>query len=275
MLLKPKSITRVGIVQFFLALVFVVWLLFFPDTGDQFAWPVTPRLTAMFIGTSFILRTFLGWLLWREKYWYRLRWSMWGNFAFLGTILLATFWHVEAMNWKSNIWVAHIWVLAYILEPLMLPLLEPRGAESKQPLMNDLTRGPLLPGLKNTMIAIYLTTFTIGGLLVINPAFMDTRWPWPLDPFNARIMAAWPMGVGAWALAIYYSKDWAEVKPGVQMLILYALALFLVWLVTFSGYDPDRANRITLGVYSGLIAVLLGYYYWRQGRQSANISKSS
>jgi hypothetical protein len=272
MLLKPKSITGVGIIQFFLALSFVIWLLFFPDTGGQFAWPVTPRLTAMFIGTSFILRTFLGWKLWREKYWYRLRWSMWGNLAFLATILLATFWHVDELNWKSNIWVAHIWVLAYILEPLMLPLLEPRGAETNQPLPDNLAQGPLLPGLKNTMIAIYLTTFTLGALLMINPAFMDTRWPWLLDPFNARVMASWPMGCGAWALGIYFSKDWAEVKPGVQMLTLYSAALFIVWLLTYSSYDPARTNRLTLGLYTGVIAALLAYYYWRQERQRANSS---
>jgi len=275
MLPKPKGLTNVGIIQFFLALSFVIWLLIFPDKGSLFAWPVTPLLTAMFIGTSFILRTILGFRLWRERYWYRLRWSMWGNYAFLAVILLATFWHVDDLNWKSDIIVAHIWVIAYIVEPLMLPLLEPRGPDSRQPLPAELSRGPILNGLKNTLVAIYITTFAIAGLLVIHPAFMDTRWPWPLDPFNARVMAAWPAACAAWALTMYFSKDWAEIKPGVQMLLVYAAALFAVWLFTFPGYDHTRANGITFGVFTGIIAVLLAYFYWRQESQQPQPGNSS
>jgi len=275
MLPKPRSLTNVGIIQFFLALTVVIWLLVFPDKGVLFAWPVTPRLTAMFIGTSFILRTILGFRLWREKYWYRLRWSMWGNYAFLAVILLATFWHADDLNWKSNILVAHIWVIAYIVEPLMLPLLEPRGPESRQPLPIELAQGPILPGLKNTLVVIYITTFAIGGLLVIHPAFMDTRWPWPLDPFNARVIAAWPSACAAWALTMYFSKDWAEIKPGVQMLFVYAAALFAVWLFTFPGYDHTRANGITFGVFTGIIALLLTYFYWRQESQPRQPGTSS
>ena len=127
MLRKPSSINGVGIVQFFLAAAFVVWLIIWPDTGVNFAWPIHPRLTAMFIGTGFILRVFLGYHLWREKFWYRLRWIKWGNFVFLGVLFIATFWHLNEMNWKPNIGVAHIWVVAYIVEPLILTLIEPHA----------------------------------------------------------------------------------------------------------------------------------------------------
>jgi hypothetical protein len=41
------------------------------------AWPLTPEMTAMFIGAGFIVRTYIGYFLWREKYWYRVRWQMW------------------------------------------------------------------------------------------------------------------------------------------------------------------------------------------------------
>jgi hypothetical protein len=220
----------------------------------------------MFIGTSFILRTFLGFNLWREKYWYRLRWWVWGNYVFLGVILLATFWHVDKLNWKSDIIVAHLWLFAYVLEPLMLPIFEPHGAESKQPLPDHLMEGPILPGLKNTLVVIYIVGFTIGALLVINPAFLNTRWPWPLDNFNARVMASWPTACAAWALTMYFSRDWAEVKMGVQTLLLYSTALFVVWCITFSGYDHTRANGITYGVVTGIIALLLAYFYWQQER---------
>jgi hypothetical protein len=264
MLRKPGSITGVGIVQFFLAAIFVVWLLVWPDTGVNFAWPIQPRLTAMFIGTSFILRVFLGYHLWREKFWYRLRWIKWGNFVFLGVLFFATFWHLHQMNWKSNIGVAHIWVVAYIVEPLILTLVEPHQAESKAPVPTELAEGPISIGLKRTLAAVYIMVITGGGLLLINPAFTDTRWPWPLDPFDARIMAAWPAACAVWAATMYFGKDWAEIKMGVQTLIVYTTALFVVWLVTFSQYDPARHNGLTFGIATGLVAAPLIFFYWRQ-----------
>lgn len=275
MLRKPSSITRVGVVQFFLALSFVIWLLFFPNTGSKFAWPVVPRLTAMFLGTSFILRVFMGFLLYREREWYRLRWIKWGNFTFLGVILLATFWHVDKMNWTANIVVAHIWVVAYIVEPLILVLIEPHGRESTEPVPVNLSAGPVQPGLKSTLAAIFIVGITLGGLLVINPAFMDTRWPWALDAFDARVMAAWMTGSGVWAATMYFAKDWVEIKTGIQSLMLYAVSLFVLWVITFSSYDPARNNRFTMGVAAGLAALALGYYYLKQERYRKKASEDS
>jgi len=273
MLLKPRSIINVGIVQFGLAAAFVIWLLFFPDTGGNFAWPVVPRLTAMFIGTSFILRAFLGYHLWREKYWYRLRWIVWGNFAFLTVIFLATFWHIGEMNWGSNIWVAHIWVIAYIVEPLILPFVEPHGEAAEAPLPPDLQEGPVSPGLRGIFVAVVIVGTTIAGLLFINPEFMDSRWPWPLDPFDARIMAAWPAACALWAATMYFQKDWAEIKMGVQSLVVYSGSLFVVWAITFGQYDPARHNRWAYGLLTGAFSLVLVYFYRRheqaRGRSSA------
>ena len=66
---KPVGFNRVGLVQCFLALFFVLWLLIFPGMGIYFAWPVKPELTALFLGAGFILRSYFGYHLWREKDW--------------------------------------------------------------------------------------------------------------------------------------------------------------------------------------------------------------
>jgi hypothetical protein len=266
MLAKPRSITTVGLVQTFLAGSFVLWLLFFPSTAGNFAWPIIGRQTAMFIGAAFIARTYMGIHLWRQKQWYRLRWQMWGNYGFLAVIMLATFWHVESMNWTSNIIIAHIWVLAYVVEPLMLFLIEPRGERANQPLPAELRQGPILMGLKWVCAAGFIIGIAIAGLLLINPAFMSTRWPWPLDAFDARVMAAFPTLVALWAVHVYFAHDWAEVRSGVLGLALFAAAEFVVWLVNLPTYDFSRNNVWTVGIVFGLFAVLLTFYYWRHER---------
>ncbi len=120
MLAKPRSITLIGIVQILLAASFVIWLVLFPAKGELFAWPIKPTFTAIFIGVGFLARTFIGYFLWREKSWPRLRWQVLANYAFLVVIFLATYWHIDEMNWSSSLLVAHIWVLAYTIEPIML-----------------------------------------------------------------------------------------------------------------------------------------------------------
>jgi hypothetical protein len=265
---KPKAMSMVGLVQVILAAGFVVWLLLWPSTGDRFAWPVVPRMTAMFIGVSFIARTYLGLHLWREKYWYRLRWQVWGNYGFLAVIALATFWHVEAMNWKADIVVAHIWVIAYIVEPLILPLVEPRGEQRNRPLPAELREGPIFMGLKWVCAAALVVGAAMAGLLLINPAFMNTRWPWPLDPFDARIMAAFPTLAALWAAHVYFAEDWAEAKLGVLGLALFAAGHFVVWLINLPSFDFSRHNVWSYGIVFGLFAALFAFYYWRQQRVS-------
>jgi len=266
MVAKPTAITRVGIVQTILAASFVIWLLFFPSKGTNFAWPIHPELNALFIGAGFIMRTFLGIQLWRQKYWHRLRWSVWGNYAFLAVLLVATFWHIEEMNWSSNIVVAHIWVIAYIVEPLVLPLFEPRSPEAKASLPAELRQGPIFIGLKRVLLAIFVYSVALGLLFFINPAFMDTRWPWPLNPFDSRIMAAFPILAGLWALYGYLADDWAEIKSGVHGMLMFSTALFVIWLINVGQFDPARKNGPQFGIIIGLTALTLAYYTYRQER---------
>lgn len=260
---KPHFLNGVGLVQFLLAASFVVWLLY-PGGGAAFAWPVTPAVTAWFLAVSFILRSALGFAIWREKYWYRLRLMVWGNYAFLTVIFAATFLHLGEMSWKTHGILAHVWVLAYIFEPLILILREPRDPESRAPVTPERRGGPLFSGLKHTLTGIYILGVTVAGILFINPAFADIRWPWALNPFDSQIMAAWPAACAVWAFSLCSAKDWAEAKLGVQLLLLYATSLFAFWVVTFPGYDPARVNRIPFGVVVGVLVISLAYYYFRQ-----------
>jgi hypothetical protein len=268
MLLKTRTITLMGIIQVLLASTFVVWLLFFPHTGRNFAWPVEPSFTAMFIGAGFLVRVLIGYFLWRESYWPKLRWQVAANYAFLIVIFLATFWHIDEMNWGSNIFVAHIWVIAYTVEPIMLFLVEPRSAEAKAPLPPEEQGGIIFPGLKRLLAFGLVVCITLGSIAFINPQFLDTRWPWVLDPFDARIMAAFLALNALFCVTVYFAQDWGEIRLAVLGLTLYAVSNFIIWLVILPQLDPARKNIYTYGIVTGLFSVLLIYYYWKQERMT-------
>ena len=263
MLPKPRSLNLIGIVQLLLASTFVIWLLFFPGTGANFAWPVVPAFTAMFIGAGFIARAFIGFYLWRARTWPELRWQAAANYAFLAVIFAATAWHIDEMNWTTNIIVAHIWVLAYFIEPIMLYLIEPRSAEARMPLPLDLQRGPVFIGLKRIAVLGLITSFSIGAIAFANPQFLDTRWPWPLDPFDARVMAAFFALAAFWCLTIYNGENWGEIRLAVVGAIILAVSNFIAWLVMLPSLDPTRMNIYAYGIVLGLFSLALAYYFIR------------
>jgi hypothetical protein len=276
---KPKGFDRVGIIQCFLAAFFVLWFLILPEAGKYFAWPVVPELTAMFLGAGFILRSYFGYHLWRDKYWYTVRWSMLGDFAFLGVLFITTWWHVSEMNWNLqgvssglrifSLFITHVWVLAYTFEPLTVFLLHPRDAEADAPIPSELSEGALLQPMKSALLALFYLGAALWALFFFTPEFANTRWPWELNAFDARIMSAWFAGGAVWSITMYFMKDWAEVKMGVRALLLFLMGLLVVWLIASSRYPLNNTEIASRQgwVYFGSLVVMvawLSFGYWKQ-----------
>ena len=276
---KPKGFNRVGLIQCFLAAFFVLWFLILPGTGVYFAWPVVPELTAMFLGAGFILRSYFGYHLWRDRYWYTVRWSMNGDFAFLGVLFVTTWWHIKEMNWDLqgvspglrifSLVIVHVWVLAYTFEPLTVFLLHPREGEAYAPVPTELSQGELQNTLKYALAAIFFFGAAFWALLFFTPEFANTRWPWELNAFDARIMSAWFAGSSVWAITMYFMKDWAEVKVGVRAILFFILGLLGVWVFASPRYELNHTaiaarQGLVYGLALGVMAAWLLYAYWRQ-----------
>lgn len=279
MYLKPKGFDRVGVIQCFLAAFFVLWFLLLPVDGKYFAWPVVPELTAMFLGAGFILRSYFGFHLWRDKYWYTVRWSMFGDFAFLSVLFITTWWHVQEMNWHlagvSNglrifsLIITHVWILAYTFEPLTVFLLHPRDLEANASVPAQFSEGELLQPTKSVLIALFYLGAALWAMFFFTPEFANSRWPWALNAFDARIMSAWFAGVATWSVTMYFMKDWAEVKMGVRAILLFLSGLLAVWLIASRRYplnDTPIAARQGW-IYAIVLASMVGWLlfaYWKQ-----------
>ena len=284
---KPKGFDRVGVIQCFLAAFFVLWFLILPGMGKYFAWPVVPEMTALFLGAGFILRSYFGYHLWRDKYWYTVRWCLYGDYAFLAVLFVTTWWHVGEMNWHlagvSNglrifsLVVVHVWILAYTFEPLTVFLLHPRDAEADAPVPDNLSEGELLPPLKTAFVAMFYIGAALWAALFFSPAFANTRWPWELNAFDSRIMSAWFAGVAVWSITMYFMKDWAEVKIGVRAILLFLIGLLGVWVFGAIRYGYNHtpiAGRQSLVDLVVLLVILtwLSYSYMKQEQARKKIT---
>lgn len=286
MYLKPKGFNRVGIIQCLLAAFFVLWFLILPEKGKYFAWPVVPELTALFLAAGFTLRSYFGYHLWRDKYWYTVRWSMFGDYAFLSILFITTWWHIGEMNWHLegvspglrlfSLAIVHVWILAYTFEPLTVFLLHPRDPEAGAPVPANLSEGEILQPLKTALVAMFYLGVAFWAVLFFSPGFANTRWPWELNAFDSRIMSAWFAGVAVWSITMYFMKDWAEVKIGVRSILLFLLALLAFWVYGSSRYPLNQTGiaarqALTYGLSLGAMTAWLLFAYWKQERARKKI----
>jgi hypothetical protein len=257
-----------GILGATAAAAFAIWMLFFPDSiATLFAWDVHPRLAQAFIGAGYVFRTafFLSVALGRD--WTRLRWIFWGNLAFTGALLLATFWHAEEFNWNPDqTWVGHLWLILYIFEPVtMLYMIPTAFREGPAPAIG----GPISRLFKAFLILTCGLLLSNGLMLIINPEFANSRWPWELNPLDARIIAAWFMGWSFWCATMAFARDWLEIRLPAALFILNGLALTAVNFVFRDEFRPTgttEAYRVGIVALTALMAGFMAFQEFRRPR---------
>lgn len=249
----PRTQIGWGLLGAIHAAAFSIWMFFLPDAiPGYFAWDVQPRYAQAFIGAGYLFRTAFFLYAMRQANWLRLRWIVWGNLAFTGTLLLATYWHIDEFTWNPfQTPLAHIWIVLYIFEPVVMVYLIPRGIMRAEP---PPTGGPLIQPFRGFLVFVTGLLLMFGLLLVINPEFAAKRWPWELNPLDARIVAAWFLGWSFWCGTMAFARDWDEIRAPAALFILNLVALVGTLIVFRDGF----LERGTITSYGGGLVTIAG-----------------
>jgi hypothetical protein len=246
---------------------FAVWMLFFPQfVPTHFAWDVQPRYAQAFIGAGYVFRTAFFLYVAREPDWFRLRWIVWGNLAFTGVLLLATFWHIDQFTWPQFVPpTAHIWVILYVFEPVSMLYLIPRGILRAEGLASG---GQLHPLFRKFLVLVTGLLLMHSLLLIINPEFAATRWPWELNPLDARMIAAWFLGWSVWAGTMAFARDWDEIRVAALLFILNGVALAVTILVFGGELTPGRTTITSyVGGIVAMTAAMAAFFVVQERRR--------
>ncbi len=260
----PRALRLWGVLGAVVAAAFALLMFFLPNLiPSRFAWVVEPRLAQAFIGAGYVFRTafFLQFVL--AKNWLHVRWAFWGNLAFTGTLLLATLWHADEMNWRFLL--AHLWIIFYTFEPITMIFTAPLDPASRAAHLHS--GGPILPWLRRLLIFEVGIFFLFGGLLIVNPQWLDLRWPWDLNEFDARIIAAWFMGWSVWAGTMAMAVDWDEVRLAAGLQILFGLSLTAVLVAFRPEFDFARSPTSTYAGGVVLLTLAMVIFFWLQERR--------
>ncbi|HEV8490226.1 MAG TPA: hypothetical protein VGQ58_10610 [Candidatus Limnocylindrales bacterium] len=245
---------------------FAIWMLFFPQlVPDYFAWDVQPRFAQAFIGAGYVFRTAFFLNAARERRWIRLRWIVWGNLVFTGILLFATYWHAPEFNWNPfQTPLAHIWIVLYIFEPIvMLYLMPPGTLRAPAPA----TGGPIIPAFKTFLVIVTGLLLMNGLLILINPEFAAARWPWELNPLDARMVSAWFLGWSAWCGTMAFARDWDEIRTAAELFVLNGVALLLVTVGFRNEFLPGRGTAAGFAIGLAIMTVIMAAFHVAQDRR--------
>ena len=181
---------------------------------------------------------------------------MWGNLVFTGVLLLATYWHAEEFHWNPfETPLAHIWIVLYVFEPVVMLYLIPRGTFSAPA---PTSGGPIDLWFKRFLVLVTGLLLMNGLLLLINPEFAATRWAWELNPLDARMVSAWFLGWSVWCGTMAFAQDWDEIRTAARLFILNGVALLVVAVVFRDEFLPGRGTAtgftVAVAVMTGIMA---------------------
>ncbi|MGZ4569736.1 MAG: hypothetical protein ACXVXU_02545 [Blastococcus sp.] len=234
----------------FLVLAFVV-LFFWPsDTGRLFAWPITPPLTAMILGSVYLGGAYFFVRAARATRWHTVKGGFppVATFATLMGIATALHWgkftHSHVAFW--------LWVALYFTTPFLVAgvWVVNRRFEDGAPDDRDVAVPPVMG---RVIGAIGVLAACTSAVLFLFPARAVAAWPWTLTPLTARVMGA-IFALGIAAIGAFRESRWSAVRILLQV-EMFMLVLILVSAVRGAG-DLDPSNVLTWLFAAGFVGVL-------------------
>jgi hypothetical protein len=200
------------------ALVFLAGLqltVFSEQTATYFAWPVSPPITAAFLGAAYWAAVPVELLAARQSTWAQARVAVPAIWLFTTLTLVVTLVHFDKFNFSSSIpsaqGAAWFWLAIYAGVPvamLVVGWLQLRAAGGDPP------AGPSAPlWMRPVVLAQGAGMLAFGIGLLIAPTDVGTIWPWHLTPLTGRAMGAWFIGIGFAAVHAIRENDFFRIRP--------------------------------------------------------------
>ena len=243
-----------------------IMLYFFPNhSGDLFAWPIKPPMTAMMLGATYLGGVYFFTRVAFARQWHTVQLGFLPVSAFAGYMGIATVLHWD--KFTHGFISFQLWALLYFILPFVIPVVWS---------LNQRANAQEAPSLEARFSrSLRLAIATVGGVLVtasltllIFPQVMIPLWPWALTPLTARSLAAMFVLPGWVGLGVAADGRWSAAS-----IIFQAQSISIVLFLIAMGFNRTEIQWHQWGIWAflaGLLLVLLliGWAAW-QSRQTA------
>lgn len=242
-------------------------LYFFPErTGDWFAWPIKPPLTAMMLGAAYLGGIYFFARVLVARQWHTIKAGFPPVTAFASLLGLATLLHWDKFTPNHPSFFA--WAGLYFITPFLVVAawLINRRTDPHTPEAQEV----LIPAwLRWALGGVGVITLAISLLLFIQPQAMIDVWPWTLAPLTARVAGAMFALPGLVGLGLATDRRWSSARTLLQAQD-FSIALILIAAVrAWDNFDPVKNTHwLFVGGLSGLLIGIIVLHVWLDRRRT-------
>lgn len=252
-------LTRIvaGVLIPFLLLAFFI-LFFFPEeSGERFAYRITPSVMAAYVGAGYLGGAYFFLHVLAGKRWHRVALGFAPVTAFTVSMLLVTYLHWN--RYSVDDLPFQLWVGLYVVTPILVPAiwLYNRGADPRQPEPDDVEVA------RTFRIGVRLFGLAMAALVIAGfarPSVLDAFWPWPLTDLAARLLAGWGALLAVANIYISFETRWSAWRIGVESIALWHVLFLVAAFMNPQDFDDGRlANWYVLSVIAVLAVMAVAY----------------
>ena len=215
--LRTTRWVAAGIIPFLVA-GFVILYVFPGRSGQLFAWPVAPTMTAMLLGSAYAGGVWFFASVLRSSTWHTVAAGFPAVVVFAALLGAATFVHWDRfMHSHVAFWV---WTVLYVVAPFLVAgvwFVNRRMRSSPaldEPRLGRWTRW--------VFVLAGVVTVSLGGVLLLVPGLVSYVWPWALTSLTGRVVGA-VLCLGVAALVVVPDNRCSAVIRMLEVAIVMAL----------------------------------------------------
>lgn len=234
-------------------------LTFHPEaTATNFAWPLTPTMSAFFFGSLYfaVIYSFLRVAF--AKRWHEVALVLWATLPVLAALGVVTTLHWEKFaHGTLRFWV---WITAYLVFPgiLLVMLLVNRRRDPRVPNAVDVV---IPPGVRRVALVLGVAVGAVGAALLVAPAYMATVWPWPIKPLSSQALGCLFLAPAAVQFIAAKETRWSALRIATQSAVLWFSMLIVGVVRAFDEFDRSRATTWIFVAVLGLEWLLAAWSY--------------
>lgn len=252
---RVLRVTRIVALLLLPFLVIAVVLLYgFPErTGELFAWPIAPSLTAYMLASAYVGGVWFFARVIRAQRWHRIAPGFPAVIVFALALLVATLLHWDRFSRNLSFYT---WIVLYATTPLIVAWLwwMHRARDDGRPEASDVR----IPGwVRGVMVLVGAASLLTGAALFLVPTAVIPLWAWDLTPLTARVLGAVLSLPGVVALWFLRDARWSSFRIvfQAQLVSLVAIVCSLI-----AGRDALHVDRIATPGFLALVAVAFAGY---------------
>lgn len=205
----PITCVLAAIIVPILVVAFGMLYLFPERSGELFAWPVRPPMTAMMLGAAYLGGAYFFTRVVLAQQWHTVTLGFLPVSFFAGFLGLATILHWDRFTHGHISFT--LWVILYFTLPFVLALVWYRNRLA-DPGTPDTDYPPLPNAVRAFLGVVGAVLAVVSLLLFLLPDVMIPTWAWAMTPLISRVMAAMFILPGLVGIGIARDDRWSAAR---------------------------------------------------------------